>query len=69
MQSINLKNHPYIIRLKEDDEELADILKLAPEDLLIRWFNYHLKNAGHDRRVANFGKDVQDAINYTVLLN
>ena len=67
--NINLKNHPYLIRLKKEDEELADLLKLPPEELLLRWFNYHLKNAGHNRTVANFSGDLKDAVNYTVLLN
>lgn len=67
--SIDLKNHPELIRLLEDGEELSDLLKLPPEQLLLRWFNYHLKNANHNRRVANFGGDVKDSINYTVLLH
>lgn len=67
--SIDLKNHPELIRLLEDGEELSDLLKLPPEQLLLRWFNYHLKNAGHDRRVRNFGPDIADSVNYTVLLN
>lgn len=66
---INLKNNPYIIRLKKENEEISDLLKLRPEELLMRWFNYHLKNAGHDRQVTNFSKDIQDGENYTVLLN
>lgn len=66
---INLKNHPYLIRLKEEDEELKDLLNLPPEHLLLRWFNYHLKNAGHARRVSNFSSDVKDGENYVVLMN
>merc|ERR1711974_116994 len=34
-----------------------------------RWFNYHLEKAGHSRRVKNFGRDVMDSENYTILLN
>lgn len=49
MQQINLKNHPYLIRLKKEDEELKDLLALPPDELLMRWFNYHLKNANHSR--------------------
>lgn len=69
LSMINLKNHPYLVRLKKEDEELSDLLALPPEDLLLRWFNYHLKNAGHKRRVENFSGDLKDAENYTVLLN
>lgn len=35
--SINLKNHPELIRLLEDGETLADLLKLPPDQLLLRW--------------------------------
>lgn len=66
---INLKDNPYIIRLKHENEEIGDLLKLSPEDLLIRWFNFHLKNANHHRTVQNFSSDLKDAENYTILLN
>jgi plastin-1 len=39
LNSINLKNHPELIRLLEEGETLADLLKLPPDQLLIRWFN------------------------------
>jgi plastin-1 len=68
LNSINLKNHPELVRLLEDGEELADLLKLPPDQLLLRWFNYHLKNAGH-APISNFGKDVHDSEAYTVLLH
>lgn len=67
--TINLKNHPYLIRLKKEGEELTDLLKLPPEELLLRWVNYHLKNANHKRMVTNFNVDLKDSENYTVLLN
>lgn len=66
---INLRDNPYIIRLKRDNEEVSDLLKLSPEQLLLRWFNYHLEKAGHNRKVENFSKDLMDAENYTILLN
>jgi hypothetical protein len=28
MKMINLKEHPYLIRLKKDDEEISDLMKL-----------------------------------------
>ena len=66
---INLKNHPHIIRLKGEDEEIADLLKLSPEHLLLRWFNFHLANANHPRKVGNFGSDLKDMENYVVLMS
>jgi len=69
LNSISLKNHPELIRLLEEGETLEDLMKLTPEQLLLRWFNYHLKKAGHPKRVKNFGPDVKDSEAYTVLLN
>ena len=69
LNSINLKNHPELVRLLEDGEDLSDLLKLPPEQLLLRWFNFHLKNAGHAKRIQNFSSDVKDGEAYTVLLH
>ncbi|CAI7636151.1 unnamed protein product [Penicillium pancosmium] len=66
---IDIKLHPELYRLLEEDETLEQFLRLPPEQILIRWFNYHLKNAKWDRRVSNFSTDVKDGENYTVLLN
>jgi plastin-1 len=65
---IDIKLHPELYRLLEDDETLEQFLRLPPEQILLRWFNYHLKAAGWQRRVANFSSDVKDGENYTVLL-
>ena len=40
---INIKACPGLSRLLHDGEELSDLLALAPEELLIRWVNYHLE--------------------------
>ncbi|GAO46375.1 putative fimbrin [Saitoella complicata NRRL Y-17804] len=66
---IDIKYHPELYRLLEEDETLEQFLRLPPEQILLRWFNYHLKAAGWHRRVTNFGKDVSDGENYTVLLS
>jgi plastin-1 len=66
---IDIKLHPELYRLLEDDETLEQFLRLPPEQILLRWFNYHLKNAKWERRVSNFSTDVKDGENYTVLLN
>ncbi|KAI8331990.1 fimbrin [Choanephora cucurbitarum] len=69
LSKIDIKQHPELYRLLEDGETLDDLLKLPPDQILLRWFNYHLKAAGWERRVHNFSKDVADGENYTVLLN
>lgn len=69
LASITLANHPELYRLLEPGEEIGDLLKLTPEQILLRWFNYHLKQANHPRRVNNFGGDIKDSECYTILLN
>ncbi|KAJ5730195.1 uncharacterized protein N7483_004703 [Penicillium malachiteum] len=66
---IDIKLHPELYRLLDEDETLEQFLRLPPEQILLRWFNYHLKNAKWERRVTNFSTDVKDGENYTVLLN
>lgn len=34
-------------------------MALSPEEILLRWFNYHLEQAGHHRRVHNFSDDIK----------
>lgn len=66
---INLKKFPQLIRLLKDGEQLSDLLKLNPEELLLRWFNYHLKAAGYNKQITNFTSDIKDSEKYTILLN
>ncbi|RMD39156.1 hypothetical protein DV735_g5973, partial [Chaetothyriales sp. CBS 134920] len=66
---IDIKLHPELYVLLEDGETLEQFLRLPPEQILLRWMNYHLKNAGWHRTVTNFSGDVKDGENYTVLLN
>ncbi|KAF2011883.1 plastin-3 [Aaosphaeria arxii CBS 175.79] len=66
---IDIKLHPELYRLLDEDETLEQFLRLPPEQILLRWFNYHLKNAKWHRTVSNFSTDVKDGENYTVLLN
>lgn len=66
---VNIKNYPQLIRLLKDNETINDILKLSSEEILLRWFNFHLKNANYPEPIKNFGSDVTDAKKYGVLLN
>lgn len=51
---IDIKLHPELYRLLDEDETLEQFLRLPPEQILLRWFNYHLKTAGWERRLAVF---------------
>jgi hypothetical protein len=68
LQDINLKQHPELVRLLGDGEELSDLLKLPAEQLLIRWVNYQMKEAGSSRQIKNFSNDIKDSEVYTILL-
>ena len=69
LNPINLIDHPGLYKLLREGETLDDLKALSLEDLLLRWFNYHLERANHDQRVKNFSGDVKNGVNYTVLLN
>jgi len=69
LATINLKDHPYLVVLLKEGEDINDFKNLPPEDILLRWINYHLEKAGHDRRVKNYSEDLKDGINYTVLMS
>jgi len=68
LSRINLKNHPELYRLLEPGETIEDLLKLPAEQILLRWINYQLKQAGSNRRVNNFSGDIKDSEAYTILL-
>ncbi|KAF8649506.1 hypothetical protein AX16_005758 [Volvariella volvacea WC 439] len=69
LAQVDIKLHPELYRLCEEGETVEDLLRLTPDQILLRWFNYHLKAAGWQRRVNNFSRDVCDGENYTILLN
>ncbi|PIK54825.1 Fimbrin [Apostichopus japonicus] len=43
---IDLAEVPGLVRLLRDGETIEDLRALSPEDLLIRWVNYHLEQDG-----------------------
>uniref|UniRef100_A0A8C9ZD19 Lymphocyte cytosolic protein 1 (L-plastin) n=1 Tax=Sander lucioperca TaxID=283035 RepID=A0A8C9ZD19_SANLU len=54
--------------LLRDGESLEDLMKLSPEELLLRWANYHLEAAGAGK-INNFSSDIKDSKAYYNLLN
>jgi hypothetical protein len=65
---ITLTEHPELYRLLREGESLADFLRLSPEEILLRWLNYHLNNAGSSRVATNFTKDLSDSEILTTVL-
>lgn len=69
LSDINIAHHPGLILLLEEGETLDDLFKLSPEQILLRWVNYHLRNSGCDRQIANFTSDISDSVAYFHLLS
>lgn len=66
---IDLAHCEELYRLKFEDESIEDFNALKPEDILIRWVNHHLKEAGQERRIENLGKDIADSEAMTYVLS
>uniref|UniRef100_A0A8U7P425 Plastin 1 n=1 Tax=Corvus moneduloides TaxID=1196302 RepID=A0A8U7P425_CORMO len=56
---IEISRNEALIALLNEGEELDQLMKLSPEDLLLRWVNYHLANAGW-QKISNFSQDIKD---------
>ncbi|XP_068547768.1 plastin-1 [Anas acuta] len=65
---IEISRNEALIALLNEGEELDQLLKLSPEELLLRWVNYHLTNAGW-QKISNFSQDIKDSRAYYHLLN
>ncbi|KAJ3032769.1 phospholipid scramblase 1, partial [Rhizophlyctis rosea] len=70
LSEVQLSSHPELVRLLdlEKGETLQGLLGLSSEQILVRWFNYHLVRSGVDRKVGTIAKDVTDGTAYLLLL-
>ncbi|EPY78914.1 plastin-2 isoform 16 [Camelus ferus] len=64
---IELSRNEALVALLREGESLEDLMKLSPEELLLRWANYHLENAGCNK-INNFSTDIKDSKAYYHLL-
>ncbi|KPP71070.1 plastin-1-like [Scleropages formosus] len=65
---IEISRNEALIALLGEGEEMDDLLSSSPEDLLLRWVNFHLANAGW-QPISNFGDHIKDSKAYFHLLN
>lgn len=65
---ITLDNCPGLATLLFEGERLEDLMKLSPEQILLRWVNHHLERAGIQRRCNNLQSDISDSEIYSYLL-
>ncbi|XP_061642851.1 plastin-3-like isoform X1 [Phyllopteryx taeniolatus] len=63
---IELSRNEAIAALLEEGETLEELMKLSPEELLLRWANFHLKKVG--MTLTNFSGDIKDSKAYFHLL-
>ncbi|CAI9088302.1 OLC1v1022602C1 [Oldenlandia corymbosa var. corymbosa] len=50
-------------------QDVEELMGLAPEKVLLKWMNFHLKKAGYKKTVSNFSSDLKDGEAYAYLLN
>jgi len=67
-KQISISNVPGLINLLMDGEDIADLMKLSPEQLLLRWVNYQLDKAGSTKKIKNFNEDIKDSEIYSDLI-
>ncbi|KAM9802436.1 plastin-2 isoform 1-T1 [Syngnathus typhle] len=65
---IELSRNEALVALLRDGESLEDMMKLSPEELLLRWANFHLEVA-NSPKINNFSSDIKDSKAYYNLLN
>uniref|UniRef100_A0A8C9T4E4 Plastin-3 n=1 Tax=Scleropages formosus TaxID=113540 RepID=A0A8C9T4E4_SCLFO len=65
---IELSKNEALAALLREGETLEDLMKLSPEELLLRWVNFHLENAGWSK-INNFSSDIKDSRAYFHLLD
>ncbi|XP_026793145.1 plastin-1 [Pangasianodon hypophthalmus] len=66
--NIEISSNEALIALLGEGEDLDQLLSMSPEELLLRWVNYHLKAAGW-KPIKNFTEDIKDSKAYFHLLN
>jgi len=67
-KQISISNVPGLINLLMEGEDISELMKLSPEQLLIRWVNHQLDKAGSTRTIKNFNEDIKDSEIYTDLI-
>jgi len=69
LDKVSVSQHPEMLALMEDGEDVNHFVNLPPEQTLLRWFNYHLKKAGSPRTVTNFSSDIAVSILTEILIS
>ncbi|KAG1363845.1 hypothetical protein COCNU_11G006720 [Cocos nucifera] len=65
LADLNLKKTPQLVELVDDSKDVEELMSLAPEKMLLKWMNFHLKKAGYKKTVTNFSSDVKTIYDMT----
>ncbi|XP_015230749.1 plastin-1 [Cyprinodon tularosa] len=65
---IEISRNEGLISILMEGEDIEHLMSLSPEELLLRWVNYHLINAGTEQ-ISNFSSDIKDSRAYFYLLD
>ena len=68
LKTVNFHDCPEIMCLAEDGEEPSDLHNLRPEQILLRWVNYHLTKA-EQPNINNLEEDLADCKALIYVLN
>ncbi|CAL8285456.1 unnamed protein product [Lota lota] len=68
LANIEISRNEGLIGLLAEGEALDHLLSISPEELLLRWVNTHLHNAG-TKSIRNFSEDIKDSRAYFYLLD
>ncbi|KAJ1279739.1 hypothetical protein BS78_04G178600 [Paspalum vaginatum] len=71
LADLNLKKTPQLAELVADEngKDVEELVTLAPDKMLLKWMNFHLKRVGYKKTVTNFSTDVKDGEAYAYLLS
>ena len=53
---------PELLELFDDSKEMKELMSLAPEKVLLRWMNFHLRKGGFKKVVSNFFRSEKDLV-------
>lgn len=68
VKNISFRNCPEIMCLVEEGEEPESLHNLLPEQILLRWVNYHLVKQ-KQQKIKNLEKDLDNCLVYLHLLH
>jgi len=68
-EGINVTQIPGLKNLLRDGEDINDLLRLSPTEILLRWVNYQLEQKGVPKQIDNFKSDIKDSEAFTHLVN